>query len=71
MTNKEIYEMIKNTDKKIYLTIGLRYRHPSTLDELVSKEYALRNIEWCALAEVTMETPEKIYLTVYSDNDMW
>lgn len=42
MTNKEI---IKNTNKNIYLTIGYSWKNPTTYKKLVSKDEAIKTIE--------------------------
>lgn len=71
MSYKERCEYVKNTNKKIYLTIGLRYRHPGTLDKLVSKERALDEMEHCCHTDIDKETEDGLYISVYSGADMW
>ena len=66
MTTKEI---IKNTDKKILLTIGFRWRHPTTYLKEVSKEEALNTIDWCARADIE-EFEDHVELDCYSTIDM-
>ena len=66
MTTKEI---IKNTDKNIYLTVGYTWKSPTTLRELVSKEKAIKTIEWGAVSMIDKETEDSIYLHVYGGCD--
>lgn len=68
-----IKEIIKNTDKNIYLTVtvGCTWKDPAILRKLVSKEEAIKNIEWGALSEIDKETEDSIYLHVYCQSDMW
>lgn len=65
-----IEETIKKTSKKILLTIGFRYRHPTTYLKAVSKEEALKAYDWCAHADIE-EFDDRIELDCYSSNDMW
>lgn len=65
-----IKEIIKNTDKNIYLTVGYTWKNPTTLRKLVSKEEAIKNIEWGAISEIDKETEDSVYLHVYSYCDM-
>lgn len=65
-----IKEIIKNTDKNIYLTVGYTWKNPTTLRKFVSKEEAIKNIEWGAISEIDKETEDSIYLHVYSYCDM-
>lgn len=67
MSTKEI---IKNTDKNIYLTVGYTWKRPTTLKKLVSKEQAIKTIEWGARSEIDKETEDSIYLHVYNWLDM-
>ena len=65
-----IKEIIKNTDKYIYLTVGCAWKGPAILRKLVSKEEAIKNIEWGVLSEINKETEDSIYLQVYCQSDM-
>lgn len=65
-----IKEIIKNTDKNIYLTVGYTWKNPTTLRKLVSKEEAIKSVEWGAISEIDKENEDSIYLHVYSYCDM-
>ena len=68
MTTKE---RIQSTNKDIRLTVGFKFRNPTTYEKLVSKQEAIKTIEWAALSEIDNETEDEIYLHCYSENDMW
>lgn len=63
-------EIIKNTNKKILLTVGFRFKHPTTYLKEVSKVDAIKAIDWSAHFDVK-EFEDHIELDCYSANDMW
>lgn len=72
MRTEETINLLKNTDKTILYTSGLRYRNPTTLDVPISNNKAIAIINGGNWAHYDIDEYEDcIYFTTYSANDMW
>lgn len=69
-SKEEALELLKTTDKDILYTYGLRFRNPTTMDVLVSKERALEIFNSNSTCDVK-EYEDHIRLNAYGEMDLW
>lgn len=69
LDREKAIEFIKQTDKEIYYTRGLRYRNPTILDVPINKLNAIESIINESFITVR-EAADGIYISSYSANDM-
>lgn len=62
--------LIHLSEKPIKYTHGLGYRNPSTHNQPITKDKALKIIKKEILIDIT-ENEEDIHINTYSKNDMW
>ena len=68
-TKQEAIEFIRTTEKPFKYTYGLRYRKPSTMDEPITREQALKHMEDTLVDMDEHET--YVHINRYSNNDLW
>lgn len=67
---EELIEIIKNTNKPIVYTYGLKFRRPLTLEVPITKEQAIEYIKNDSRTDAT-EYFDRLDLNQYGSNDMY
>lgn len=70
LDKERLKKFIGETNKPIRYTHGLKYRNPTIMDILISKEESLKIINQESFIDV-VEHEEYIDLNTYSGNDLW
>ena len=68
-TKEDAIEFIRTTNKPFKYTYGLGYRKPSTHNEPITREQALKYME-DSLVDMD-EHEEYVHINRYSNNDLW
>ena len=71
MTKNEVNKLINaHQSLPIYLTVGYRWKGPTTKDKVVTKEELQKTLDWMACADVSVKE-DKIEVNAFSVNDMY
>lgn len=69
---EEIIKRIKENGGTVYLTIGFRWKHPTTMDKPMTPEEAIDFVQRSGLfLEIDDRKDGKFHLQAYTANDMW
>lgn len=71
-----IADIIREKNETVYLTIGFRWKHPTTMDHPMTPQQAIEWLETGAKHYAMVEAEEResdgaILLNAYTANDMW
>ena len=73
--SSKIIEYLKDCKETIYLTVGFRWKSPTTMDVPMTADEAIKYLEenrgHYALVELEIHKDNKHNLNCYTSNDMW
>lgn len=71
---EQMIQQIKNRNETVYLTVGFRWKNPTTMDVPMTPDKAIEWIQtgtkYYALIELN-DRQGKLCLNAYTANDMW
>lgn len=72
LSKDEVIKRIKENGGTVYLTIGFRWKNPTTMDKPLTAEEAIKFVQSSGLfMEINDRKDGKFHLDTYTANDMW